>query len=791
MKTILRNFFFVVKRFKMATLLNVAGLTVASAAFIVLVMQVSFEYNFDRMHPTSERVYRVDINRESFWGVIHSRGFVEAVMQSSPHIEAGTLVNPFISEVYFSVLQKGEKIGFKEAVTTCSPGIVKVFDFHILQGDARCLEEPEKVIIPLSLAQKLFGDKPAVGETLHAEESIWTKSGENFTIGAVYKDFPANTQLKNSLYTAMDAAYAINNFDASNFICYLLLDSPSSRELVADNFNATFDFEKISWNKEEKDRLEISLSPLTDIYFMKDIQSPMIIKSGNKETLFILIAIAFMIVIIAAINFTNFSTALAPMRIRSINTQKVLGSDNGVLRTGFLLEAVILSLFSFALSLLAVFFLEKTAFLSFIEADLRLANNLLPIGLAGTFFLLIGLIAGIYPAYYMTSFPPALVLKGNFGLSPKGKGLRTALIGFQFVVSMGLIIAALFIQLQQRYMQHYTVGFDKDQIAIVRLNNNMYKNHRDSYTNKLKNFTGIEDVAFAREKLGSQDSYSTNSFLYENNWVQYHRLDVSSNFLSVMGIPVIEGREPRTSDELAGKPVYIFNKMARDNYNVRTGLQNLFGDSSQDEVLGFTDNVKFRSLRQEDHNFAFVINSGDNLPVSYIRLKAGVDYFAAVDHIRKSIAEIDPGYPVEVEFYDAIFNALYQKEEKMNKTISSFGLLAIVISIVGVFGLVVFETQFRRKEIGIRKVMGASIENIIMMFNKTYLYIVCISFLLAAPLGYYGVTRWLENFAYKTPLYWWVFALAFFIVAGITLLTVTYRNWQAAKANPVDSIKTE
>jgi putative ABC transport system permease protein len=791
MKTILRNFLFVIKRFKMATFLNVAGLTVASTAFIVLMMQVGFEYNYDRMHPTSDRIYRVSVNREGYWGVIHSRGFTEVVMHSSPHIEAATLLNPYNPGIYFSVLREGEKTGFKEAVTTCSPDIVKVFDFPVIQGDAACLEEPEKVIIPLSLAQKLFGDKPAIGEVLHAEERIWTKSGDNFTVGAVYKDFPANTQLKNTLYTAMDADYDINNFDGVNFFCYLLLDSPSSKDNVADSFNASFDFEKISWGSGEGDKLQLSLTPLTDVYFQKEGQNQGTVKSGSKETSLILTAIAFMIVIIAAINFTNFSTALAPMRIRSINTQKVLGSDNRILRTGFLLEAVALSLFSFALSLLIIYFLERTAFLSFIEADLQLLNNLPAVCIAGTFFLLIGLIAGIYPAYYMTSFPPALVLKGNFGLSPKGKGLRTALIGFQFVVSIGLIIASLFIQLQQRYMQQYTVGFDKDQIAIARLDFNMYRNHRDSYVNKLKSFTGIEDVAFAREKLGSQDVYSTYSFLYEGNWVQYYRLDVSYNFLSVMGIPVIEGREPGASDELAGKPVYVFNKMARDNYNVQTGLQNLFGDSSQDEVLGFTDNVKFRSLREEDHNFAFTINSRSNLPVSYIRLKAGTDYFAAVEHIRKSIAEIDPGYPVETEFYDTIFNALYQREEKMNKTISSFGLLAIVISVVGVFGLVVFETQFRRKEIGIRKVMGASIENIIMMFNKTYMYIVCISFVLAAPLGYYGVTRWLENFAYKTPLYWWVFAIAFLIVAGITLLTVTYRNWQAAKANPVDSIKTE
>lgn len=179
------------------------------------------------------------------------------------------------------------------------------------------------------------------------------------------------------------------------------------------------------------------------------------------------------------------------------------------------------------------------------------------------------------------------------------------------------------------------------------------------------------------------------------------------------------------------------------------------------------------------------------MAVSYIRLKSGTDYFAAVKHIRESVAKIDPGFPVEVEFYDKLFEQLYYKEESLNKMITLFSLLAIVISIVGVFGLVLFESQYRRKEIGIRKVMGAEIKDILFMFGRTYLYIVCICFVIAAPLAYYGVTHWLQNFAYKTPLYWWVFVLAFIIVAFITMVTVTLQNWQSARENPVDSIQTE
>jgi len=791
MRTIVQNFLSLLRRFKMATLLNIAGLSVAFVAFMVILIQVSYEYNYDRSHTTSERVYRVSNSREGLWGVIHSRAFVEAVIHSSPHIEAGTLVNRYGGAKYFSFTENGEKKGFKESVHTCHPGITQVFDFPIVEGDANCLNDPEKVIIPLSLSKKLFGNESAVGRLLHAEESIWTKNKEDFTVGAVYKDFPGNTQLGNVIYTTIDPDYDINNWEASNFICYLLLDKPESRANVTDNFNQHFDFSKVSWGEQDTTTVKLELIPLVDTYFRNDVQDGRIVKTGNKETSLLLMIIALLVVVIASINFTNISTALAPIRIKSINTQKVLGSYDGTLRMGFILEAIGISLFSYMLSLFFMYMLQKTSLLSFIEADLHLSNNIPIIILMGIIAVIVGAIAGTYPAWYMTSFPPALVLKGNFGLSPKGRKLRTALIGFQFVVSIGLIISSLFVQLQCNYMQNYSVGFDKDQVAIVEIGGTLYQNHRESYVSKLKTFAGIEDVAFSHQKLGSQDSYSSYGFKKDEEIIPYYRLAVSYNFLSVMGIPVIEGHDATSSNEQGNDVTFIFNKMVKDNHGIESGLQDLFGGDSRTNVLGFTENVKFTSLRQADFNMGFAINTHQALPFSYIRLKAGSDYFAAVNHIRKSIAEIDPGYPVEVEFYDTVFNTLYQKEERLNKMISSFGLLAILISIVGVLGLVIFETQFRRKEIGIRKVLGAEIQDILIMFNKIYLHIVCIGFIIAAPIAYYGITKWFENFAYKTPMYWWVFLVAFLIVAGITLLTVTFQNWKSASANPVDSIKTE
>ena len=641
-------------------------------------------------------------------------------------------------------------------------------------------------MVPRSLADKLFGeDISAVGKTLRAEENIWTKSAKLFTIGAVYKDFPENTQLRNVVYTAIDPDYNINNFSSSNWVCYLLLDNPAMADEVADNFNRHFDFKKIYHEGEQ-----IRLVPLTDIYYMNETQDGGTFRSGNKEVTALLFGIALLIVIVAAINFTNFSTSLTPLRIKSINTQKVLGSSDTLLRRSLLIEAALISFIAWLVSLVIVWGLDWAEALPFIEADLSLVSNLPIVFLCGIVALVIGWLAGIYPAYYITSFPPALVLKGSFGLSPSGRKLRTTLICVQFVVSIVLIIGACFVQIQNSYMRNFSLGFDKDQVAIVELNETMYDKHHDTYVNRLKENPGIEDVAFAMEKVGSKDGYNTNGGNYKGKDFQYFIIIASSNFLRVMGIPVIEGRDFSKADELSDHVSYIFNRTAMEGLDMQVG--DAFDSYSPGHLIGFSDDVKFTSLRGGEDNIAFLVgNFGYSLPISYIRLKAGSDIHAVVGHIQETMRELDPSYPFNIEFYDEIFNHLYRKEENLCDLVTVFSLLAIIISLVGVFGLVVFETQYRRKEIGIRKVHGATVGEILLMFNKAYLRIVGICFVIAAPVAWQGVKMWLEGFAYKTPLHWWVFLIALLIVTVITLLTVSFQNWKAANENPVNSIKSE
>lgn len=794
MKTLIRNFLSVLRRFKAATILNILGLSVAFAAFMIILMQVNYEQSFDRVHPNADRIYCVErvVGEDASkpGAIIQPRAFVDAIIASSPQIEASTLINPYIGEIYVTNGNDTNAKGFRETFVTCYPGITNVFGFVFTEGSGECLNDPEKVIIPESMARRFYGDIPAVGQPVCAKEIIWSKDGSNFTVGGVYKDFPGNTQLLNAIYSAINNDFK-DAWDGSNFLCYILLGKDVSADQFTDGVNHTFDFSRLYNPNGEK--ISLKLTPLTDIYYQKANTS--VLKSGNANTVRLMLIIALLVMTIAAINFTNFSIALVPMRIKSINTQKVLGSSTDSLRRTLLVEALSVTFISWIVALFIVWILGTKHSLPFIEANISLTSNISLIGLSGLIALGIGLVAGLYPAWYTTSFQPAVVLKGNFGVSAVGRILRTSLIGFQFVISIGLIVAAIFVQLQNNYMRTYNQGFDKDQVAVVELNNNMYRNNKDLYVSRLKTYPGIENIAFSKQKLGARDSYSGYSLEYNGNEFGTYLIEVSASFMDVMDIPVISGRRFREFDEQSNQVMYVFSQSIQKEIGMEPGslINAPWPDVEAGPTVGIVGNIKFTSLRQGTDNISFMVNSPVTmaLPVSYIRLKAGTNITEAVEHIKSVVADIDPTYPFDVEFYDTIFNQLYQKEVALNKTITWLSALAIIISIVGVFGLTLFETQYRRKEIGIRKVHGAKISQIINMFNKVYFRIICVCFIIAAPISWYGVNQWLQNFSYKTPVYWWAFAIAFLVIAGITLATITLQNWRAATINPVESIKTE
>jgi len=797
MNIILKNFFFVLRRFKTASFLNITGLSIAFAAFMIIMIQVQYEWGFDKFHNHADRIYRIDMPRSANdqYASALTRGFADDVMQSSPHIEAASLVCSFMGKSYVAVGEGSAQKGYYEKFFLCYPDLTKIFDFEMVEGDRHCLTAPEKVLISQSMAHRMFGNEPAVGKTIYSQESIWLKGDiRAFTVGGVYKDFPENTQLDNTIYTNMDKSFS-NDWNGMNFMAYVLLDNPQAKAAVEDNYNAITDF--AAHNKGEEARME--LIPLTDIYY-KPGQITDFIKSGNPNTTRLLFLIALLVIVIACINFINFNTALAPTRMKSINTQKVLGSSVHSLRCTLISEAVGISLLACLLAYFLIWGLSNTEALSFLIADVDILKHIPLAAMMLVLSVVLGIASGLYPSWYMTSFPPALVLKGSFGLSTSGRKLRTALIGFQYAVSIGLIISAFFIQLQNQYMETYDHGFNKNQVAIVNIGTKLYETSRDVYRQKLKEYPGIEDVAYSFQPIGYSDTYSGDGVNYKEKFVNTLFLDVSWNLLQLLKIPVIEGRDFTEADLSDQSTTYfIYNKRLQQNFDMTAGdrLDNVSGSMlsyyARDKayIAGFVDNLKISSLRQGEDDISFIVNSGRSLPISYIRMAEGTNVAEAVEHIRQTIATIDPSYPFHIDFYDSYFDQLYKKEDSLNRMVTAFSLLAIILSIVGVFGLVVFETQYRRKEIGIRKVFGATVQSILIKFNGIYFRIICICFVIATPIAYYFVKRWLESFYYRTPIHWWVFIAAFIVVTIITLFTVSFQNWRAATANPTDSIKSE
>ena len=791
MKPLIRNFLSVIRRFKMAVALNVLGLSVAFAAFMIIMMQLDYDLGFDKFHKDYDKIFRVEKFHQTEASVLFNRPDADIIFESSPHIVESAVISAWEGIAPFFVEKDGERNYYEEISLAVLPSFFDVFTFDFVEGSKKFA--PRQVIIPLSLSRKLFGNEPAVGKQI-----IHDRWGHQ-TIMAVYRDLPANSIFKNYIYFAMNENENKNNRENNVYNAYIRVDHASNTSQLLDAIllnakskgllNDDYDVEK------DKSQHGYRITALPDIHFVTGValdESP----KASKQTLMILLAIGIVIITIASINFTNFSTALAPVRVKNINTRRVLGASLNMTRLSLVSEVVVISLLSYLLSLLLFLLFKTTPLANLVEADLSLSVH--PYIVGGTAFvaLFVGLLAGLYPAFYMTSFTPALVLNSSFGLSPKGKKLRNTLISIQYIASLALITGATFMYLQNRFMQNFPLGYEKENLITVDIAK--IQRSRDAFTNQLKAYSGIEDVTFGNTLLLSRDEYGGVGRSYKGVGISFGVFPVHHTFLKVMGIDITEGRDFRVEDTNTSSAIFVFNEAARKKFDMEIGTsieKTGEGDAFGGEIIGFISDVNFASLRKSVEPMAFVVlgtvNWGMLSNQAYIKMKAGADKRATMKFIHSSLAEFGPEYTFNVRFFDEVVQKLYEKEITLSLLITLFSVIAIFISIVGVFGLVVFDSESRRKEIGIRKVLGASTIGIIIMFNKAYFKILVICFVMAAPLAWYAVNRWLENFAYKTPMYWWVYLLAFVAVGVITAATVTFQNWRVASDNPLKAIKSE
>ena len=783
------------RKFVSASLLNLLGLSLAFASFFVIMTQVNYDLGYNKSFTEHEKLFRLTMKLGpgmEDYGVTLPRPLVEQLAAASPHITGYGIEQGWIIFDQYMVDDQEYSLNLVYGIHD----FMSVFRPTVICGDLKGLNQLPNIVLPRSEAMRIFGTANAVGKTLKYK---WVEDWI-FNVCAVIEDYPENNFLHGVSFRGTNDNEG--NYRNWNYQAYIRVDDTANLpnvisamrqkaiELFKDDFNMT--------TPQEKEALQVVLTPIADTHFAKDLSkdSPNI-KSVSRSSVYLLICFSLLIVLIAAVNFMNFTLAETPLRIRSINTQKVLGASTASLCGSLLAEAVIISLLAFVVAMAMVYLAHDLGLQELVQGSILLQDNLWLAGVTLLISIVVGLLAGAYPSYYVTSFPPALVLKGSFGLSPKGRVLRTSLICLQFVVSFMLVIGVGIMYLQSYLIFHTDYGFDKDEVMVVPTAPDT-RNHADAIDADLRKIPGIEGASLAQSVLGSSDRYQTWGRGEGDKHITFTCVFVDWRFLSVMGIEIVEGRNFRQTDG----DVYIFNESAKKKYPW-LAVDKPINDEDM-PVVGFCEDIKYATLRVDDSQqpIAFLVPSRDGYyskdgfwcNVLLVRVAKGVDKREAKEKVLETVLKYEHDNELEVSdlrYVDEELEESYHQERLFTQQILLFSLLAILISIIGVFGLTMFESEYRRKEIGIRKVFGSSTKEILMMFWRRYLYILLGCFVVAAPIGYLLGRHWLEGFAVRTTISPLLFVVSFLLITLITMLTVTYQSWKNANENPINSIKTE
>lgn len=811
MKIAFRNFLTTLRRYKVSSLLNVIGLTLAFTAFYVIMTQVWWELGYNRSLHEADRIYLVE-NEDWYepgkWSSWLNRPVPERVIASTAGVEVGGCMwGGFGSGTCWT--SNEPSFGYNKFSASCgsvSLPFLDVFAFRSVEGDVHDLGKPKSVIVSREAAERM---RVGVGSLIWVDTDEPQPDGA-MEVVAVFEDFPDNSLLgecevvknlgETNLYTTSE--WSFNYFvkfrpgaDPDEFARQWTNVNQEMQREAAEKRVAAGD---AADDDDESGIYGVRLSPVSELYFESDSQAPC--RQGSVVTTYTLLGIAVLVIVLAFINFVNFFFALVPVRIRTVNTFKVFGAPASSLRFNFVFEAFGLVLIALLAAWYVSFALQGTEFASYISASLALSQNLEVVGLVAVVAFVMALAASLYPAWYITSFAPALVVKGSFGGTRSGRRLRTLLLGVQFFISIGLIIATSFIRLQHDYMMHYDMGFDKENLLAVRLSERGAASY-DALRQKLLSDPQVKDVTGATSRLVSVGRMGWGRE-FKGRQVAFQSYVVQPDFLRVMGIPITDGRDFLESDFDKELGTMIFNEAARREFEMQVG-DRINGFVSPDEqIVGFCADFNFKPLQYGVSPFCFYLlpkkiqqENYWHLPhVVYVRMTPGADIAAVTAHIRRCIAEVDPRTEpgdIVVRVFDEELGLEYDNERKLTAIVGLFALLAVVIALMGVFGLVLFETQHRRREIAVRRVMGASRGEILAMFNRRYVMLVAVCFVLAVPVSIWAVRHWLAGFAYAVPLYWWVFALALAGVLAVTALTVTVRSWRAVNENPAESVKSE
>ena len=780
----------------LGTILNVIGLTVSFTVFMIIMIQVLYDWRYDRNYPDSERIFRFEFTDDpsspGVYNITICRPFIESVKGKIPEVEAlGAYGYRKNSSAQWYKSDDREQI-YNLLSSDLDTDMLKVFPFEFTEGDPAEFARPMSAIIAESVAELLWPDESPVGKTI---VNRYNSSAE-YRIVAVYRDFPRNSSVENGVLLQMGDD-CLTHWNEWSFQCYMKLHNPDDAGKVAEMLrDKMLEALEIGPDSDMAKMLEsgVRITNLHEAYFSRDIPGDKMGK-GNRTTTGSLFAIGLILIVIAIINFINMATAAVPLSIKDINTRKVLGSGRAALIRRQLAEALFIAAAAFVLSVLALHLISTTSFTYYISGSLKVADNIPVILLGAAAAVCTSLIAGIFPAMYSTSFQPALVLKGSFSLSDKGKMFRSILVGFQFTASFVLMAAALYIQVQTSFMKSMDMGFNRDLVVEFGCGS-LIGQKSGAFRQKLMENPHIKDVTFAGNWLVSTEKMGWGRE-FDGHRVQLDVLPVSVNFIDFFGMSIKEGRNFMPSDDLNPDGTFIMNEQTMLKYPFLKIGDRLSGHAEAPaEIVGIVSDFNFMPLQYGVDPIALYVfgaNPWWPLQVVYARTD-GADIAGTFRYIRDAIEEFNPainGDDIYLEFLDETIGSMYQKEEKLNSLIAATAALSLLISLIGIFGMISFETQFRRKEIALRKVHGASVRSILHMLNRYYLIMTCICFAVSVPVSVLIMKAWVKGFAYQAPVPVWIFAASLAAVLAVTLLTVSLQTWKTANDNPVDSLRAE
>jgi len=791
------------------TLINIIGLSLGIACFIVIAMFVTDELSYDCYNVKADRIYR--INSDILFGgtdlvmAVSSDPMGEVLKQDYPEVEQ--YVRLYASQGSKLIKKENESIN-ENTVVHADSTLFDVFTLPPIVGNTKiALNEPNTVVITESAAKRYFDSaEKAIGQMLETDDNGQTL----YEVTAVIENIPKNSHFNFEFFFSMDNVdYDFGNYLSHNFHTYVVLKEGTDYKVFNKNFKDVINkylipqaaqFMQIkSMDEFEKagNHLEYSLFPMTDIH-LRSSRGMELSANGNIQYVYIFSAAAFFILILACINFMNLTTARSSGRAKEVGIRKVLGTERKSLIWQFLTESTLISILALIIGLLFVW-VTLGWFNDISGKDMVMTSLLNPKFLAFILILpfVIGALAGVYPAFFMSSFKPITVLKGKLSTGHKKNSLRNFLVVFQFATSIILIIGTVVIYKQLQHIQTAKIGFNKDQVLVVS-NSGIPRETRQSLKNEIEQLTEIESASFAgflpvASSSRSDTTFSTETVMTSSNAfnMQYWRVDY--DYLETMNMELVEGRNFSPSFG-ADSTALVINETAvkLSGYDNPIGKK-LYTTDGDDNQLGYTiigvvKNFNYESLRKNVGALSFRLgNNSWETAYRFNTAKVG----NLVNVIRNKYKAAAPGMPFEYKFMDESFDSMYRQEQRVGKVALTFALLAIIIACLGLFGLATYIAEQRTKEIGIRKVLGASVANIIRMLSTDFIKLVFLAFVIAAPIAWWFMNKWLQDFAFKIDLSWWIFAVTGIIALAIALITLSFQAIKAAISNPVKSLRTE